>query len=56
MIFVKCSQGVMAITKCRIWSHPVNGLTGATTALSQCARTSNPFAGQMERENYDHGN
>jgi hypothetical protein len=30
----------MAITKCRIWSPPVKRLTGATTALRQCGRTS----------------
>jgi len=40
----------MAITKCRIWSPPVNRLTGATTALRQCDRTSD----RMVRAGLDH--
>jgi hypothetical protein len=30
---------VMAITKCRNWTPPVNRFTGAATALRQCGRT-----------------
>jgi hypothetical protein len=33
-----CGEIVMAITKCLIWVPPVNRLTAAARALSQCAR------------------